>query len=80
MAINFDEMKEIIIKDKEKYLEENYPFSDTPQLSEKKRCIHCDTIFTVGDFKVFKDKKYEYISCPNAPECDGTVIDWFNVE
>lgn len=73
-------MKEIIIKDKQKYLDDNYPFEDVPKLADQKRCIHCDSIFTVGNYKVFKEKNGdELIYCPNAPECDGTVIDWFNV-
>lgn len=72
-------MDEIIIKNKQKYLNDNYPFEDAPKLTDKKRCIHCDEIIKVGDFKVFKDKQgEEFIYCPNAPECDGTVIDWFN--
>jgi len=49
-------MEEVIIKNKQKYLADNYPFEDTPKLTDKKRCIHCDTIIIVGDFKVFKDK------------------------
>lgn len=72
-------MKEIIIKYKQKYLDDNYPFEDVPKLTDKKRCIHCDSIITVGNFKVFKEGGHELIYCPNAPECDGTVIDWFNV-
>tara|TARA_R100000278_G_C5469082_1_gene163774 strand:- start:523 stop:747 length:225 start_codon:yes stop_codon:yes gene_type:complete len=74
-------MKEIEIKDKKKFLEENYPFGEVPDLEDIKRCIHCDTIFLVKDYKVFEDSTgFQYICCPNAPECDGTVIDWFNVE
>ena len=48
-------MKEIIIKDKQNYLNENYPFTNIPDLSEKQKCIHCDSIIVVGDYKVFKD-------------------------
>jgi hypothetical protein len=74
-------MQEIIVKDKQKYLSDNYPFKDVPELTDEIRCIHCDTIFTVGDYKVFKDKDGdEFICCPKAPECDGTIIDWFGVE
>lgn len=70
-------MEEQIIKNKQKYLNDNYPFADTPKLTDKQRCIHCDTVFTVGDFKVFKDKNgAEFICCPNAPDCNGTLIDW----
>jgi len=74
-------MKEITISDKQKYFDEHYPFADPPKLSDKKRCIHCEKDIKVGDFKVFKDNRgEEYICCPNAPECDGTLIDWFPTE
>ena len=73
-------MKEIKIVDKQKYLSENYPFAEPPKLTEKRKCIHCGEIITVGDFKVFKDKfGEEYICCPNTPECDGSVIDWMPI-
>ena len=74
-------MEEIIIENKQQYLEKNYLFEDIPKLTDKKRCIHCDTVFTVGDYKVFKDRSGdEFICCPNAPDCDGTVIDWVGME
>lgn len=72
-------MKEIKIKDKQKYLNENYPFADVPELSERKYCIHCDSDIIVGNYKVFVNEfGDEFICCPNAPECDGTVIDWMS--
>jgi hypothetical protein len=80
---NFDEseMEELIIKNKQEYLNDNYPFADTPKLTDKQRCIHCDSVFTVGDYKVFKDKNgIEFICCPNATDCNGTLIDWFSVD
>jgi hypothetical protein len=71
-------MEEIIIADKEKYLLKNYPFRPIPKLTAKRRCIHCNKDIIVGDFKVFRDKNgEEFICCPNAPECDGTVLQWF---
>lgn len=74
-------MKEIFIEDKQKYFDEHYPFEGTPRLADKRRCIHCDQIITVGEFKVFRDKKGdEFICCPNATECDGTLIDWFPID
>jgi hypothetical protein len=75
-------MKVIKITDKKDYLEKHYPFEEVPELNDKKRCIHCDSEFFVKDFKVCIDENesFEYICCPNAPECDGTVIDWFRVE
>ena len=74
-------MQELQIKDKQKYFDDNYIFEDSPKLTDQKRCIHFDSIFTVGDYKVFKDKQgNEFICCPNAPDCDGTLIDWFDLD
>lgn len=73
-------MTEIKIEDKQKYLNENYPFANPPALTEMKECIHCGNVITVGDFKVFRDETgEEYICCPHTPNCDGTVIDWLPV-
>ncbi len=67
----------IEIEDKSRYLNENYPFQNVPGLSEKRRCIHCDEIINVRDYKVYRDKRgNEFIVCPNSLECDGSVIDW----
>lgn len=72
-------MKEVIVKDKQKYLDENYPFTEIPELADRKKCIHCGSVIIVGNYKVFSDTKgNEYICCPNAPECDGTIIDWMD--
>ncbi len=74
-------MNELTISNKQAYLLENYPFTKTPALTDTKRCIHCNSVITVVDFKVYKDKSGdEFICCPNAPECNGTVIDWVDVE
>ncbi|MBS9522387.1 hypothetical protein KI659_00005 [Litoribacter alkaliphilus] len=74
-------MKEIEVKDKQQYLRKNHPFGRKLGLEERKKCIHCDLVFLAGDYKVFKDRNGdEYICCPNAPECEGTVIDWVDVE
>lgn len=73
-------MKEILIKDKQKYLQDNYPFEGVPELTDKKHCIHCDNDIVVGDYKVYLINGEEYIYCPNAPECNGTVIDWIEIE
>ncbi len=73
-------MKEIIISDKQEYLNEHYPFVEIPNLTDKKCCIHCNKIITVKDYKVFKgDDGFEFICCPHAPECNGTLIDWLPV-
>lgn len=39
-------MEEVIINNKQQYLDENYPFEDVPKLTTQKRCIHCDCIVT----------------------------------
>ena len=66
------------IKDKRRYLVEHYPFVGVPELTDTKHCIHCDKDIIVGDYKVEIENGIEYIVCPNAPECDGTLIDWFD--
>ncbi|MDP3914008.1 MAG: hypothetical protein Q8R96_09760 [Bacteroidota bacterium] len=74
-------MQEIIIENKQKYLDENYPFVDIPKLSDQKLCIHCDKVIKVVDYKVIQIKSgHEFICCPNAPECNGTVIDWIDID
>lgn len=73
-------MKEIIIKDKQKYLQENHPFDCNLKLTDEKHCLHCDKDIVVGDYKVFLVSGNEFICCPNAPECNGTVIDWMDIE
>jgi len=52
-----------------------------PRLDEKRRCIHCNRIFRVGDYKVYRDRSdMEFIVCPDSPEYDGTLIDWIPVD
>lgn len=74
-------MDNLEISDKEKYLNENYPFAPVPNLNDFKQCLHCDEIFIVKDYKVLKDSAgVEYICCPHAPVCDGTIIDWVDIK
>jgi len=73
-------MNELRIIEKQKYLNEHYPFTEIPEVSDRKRCLHCDFIIIVGNYKVFVDEQgEEYICCPNAPKCNGTVIDWLDI-
>jgi hypothetical protein len=73
-------MEEIFIFDKQKYLNENYPFDKIIGLSSEIICIHCNTIYKVEEYKVFRDEDgEEFICCPNAPDCNGTVIDWIPI-
>ena len=46
-------MKEIIIKDKQKYLDENYVFGPAMKLSDIKECIYCEQKINVGDYKFY---------------------------
>lgn len=75
-------MKEIFVEDKQRFLDEQPPPFDGYKLTDKVRCIHCGEVVTVGDYKIFKEKgdDFLYIYCPNAPECDGTIIDWVDKE
>jgi hypothetical protein len=68
------------IKDKQSYLKKKYPFYGAPNLTDELFCIHCAKIFIVGDYKVKLLNGKEYIVCPNAPDCNGTVIDWVSTD
>jgi hypothetical protein len=68
------------ITDKKKYLKKNYPYHYVPELTDKKKCVHCGNEFVVEDFKVIVKDNIEYIVCPKAPSCDGDVTDWVNPE
>ena len=68
------------IKNKESYLKKNYPFEDVPDLDDIKECISCGKKIRVGDYKVQIEKTgEELIVCPNAPVCEGSVVDWFDI-
>ena len=75
-------MEEVLVNDKEKFLKEHYPFGDPPELTDKFRCLHCGEVITVGEYKIFKEPgdDFLYICCPNTPECNGTVIDWIDID
>jgi hypothetical protein len=70
-------MRLIEISNKEAYFKKNYPFRPIPKLTDKRFCIHCFEWITIGDFKVQQIAKTQLIVCPNAPECHGTIIDWY---
>jgi hypothetical protein len=75
-------MEEIFVEDKQKFLDEQPPPFGGCKLTDKVRCIHCREVFSVGDYKIFKEKgdEFLYIYCPNAPECNGTIIDWIDAD
>lgn len=73
------------IKNKEKFLKDNAIFE--VNINDKRHCIHCGQDFFVKDYKVeivYMDIKdivpVDFIVCPNAPNCDGTMIDWVTTE
>jgi hypothetical protein len=74
-------MEEIIVNDKQRYLNENNPLGEIFSLTDKRLCLHCKTIIVVGKYKVYRRASdgFEFICCPNAPECNGTAIDWMPV-
>lgn len=75
-------MNLIEVENKEQYLKDKFPLGNTPKMDDKKYCLHCGEIITVGDYKVERAYNeiakgdFDYIVCPNAPECTGTAIDW----
>jgi len=75
-------MKFLFIENKERYLNENYIFSPIPKITDRMTCSDCGRSFIVGDFKVIVEYNRllhtsdELIVCPNAPKCDGTILDW----
>ena len=70
-------MEEIIISNKQGYLNQHYPFYPVPVVADKKYCARCKQVIIVGDYKVFKNDKQ--IHCANAPACNGTMLDWMKI-
>lgn len=75
-------MEQVHIEDKQAFLEEHYPFTSVVKLNEVFECIHCQEVIRVADFKAYRRETdgFIFICCPNAPECNGTVIDWMPLE
>jgi hypothetical protein len=42
-----------------------------------RECPNDDCLFQFKVDDVLDQSGEEFICCPNAPDCDGTVIDWF---
>jgi hypothetical protein len=76
----FSESKEKIFIDipKEKRQEffEKRNFLPDMNYNSKRCCIHCNEIINVSEYKVELLDDIEYICCPNAPTCTGTLIDF----
>lgn len=64
--------------DKEIVLEQLYPFSPLPKLSDVVYDLHADKTFTVREYRVTWEHGMNYLVSPYYPESGGTVIDWMD--
>jgi len=73
-------VEEFIIpdEDRELVLEQIYPFSPLPKLTDVMYDIHADKTFIVKDFRVTWEHGMNYLVSPYYPESGGTVIDWWD--
>lgn len=73
-------VEEFIIpeEDKEIVLEQLYPFSPIPKLTDVVYDLHADKTFVVKDFRVTWEHGMNYLVSPYYPESGGTVIDWMD--
>lgn len=63
---------ELTEDEKRRMLKAHFP--DLSMLG-KRECLHCGSVITVGDFRVFKEDGFLTITCP-TDNCDGTPLDW----
>lgn len=73
-------VEEFIIpdEDKEIVLEQLYPFSPVPKLTDELEDMHVNKKFIVKDFRVTWEHNMNYLVSPYYPEGGGTVIDWID--
>ena len=73
-------VEEFIIpeEDKEIVLEQLYPFSPIPKLTDEVEDLHAYKKFIVKDFRVTWEHGMNYLVSPYYPESGGTVIDWID--
>ena len=73
-------VEEFIIpdEDRELVLEQIYPFSPLPKLTDVMYDIHAGKTFMVRDFRVTWEHGMNYLVSPYYPESGGTVIDWWD--
>ncbi len=73
-------VEEFIIpdEDKEIVLQQLYPFSPVPKLTDEMYDLHADKTFIVKDFRVTWEHGMNYLVSPYYPESGGTVIDWMD--
>lgn len=65
-------------EDREIVLEQLYPFSPIPKLTDEMYDVHADKTFIVKDFRVTWEHGINYLVSPYYPESGGTVIDWMD--
>jgi len=63
-------------EDRELVLEQLYPFSPIPKLTDVVYDVHADKTFVVRDFRVTWEHGMNYLVSPYYAESGGTVIDW----
>ena len=73
-------VEEFIIpeEDKEIVLEDLYPFSPVPKLTDEMYDLHADKTFIVKEFRVTWERGMNFLVSPYYPESGGTVIDWMD--
>jgi len=73
-------VEEFIIpdEDREIVLEQLYPFSPVPKLTDEMYDIHAEKTFIVKDFRVTWEHGMNFLVSPYYPESGGTVIDWWD--
>jgi len=73
-------VEEFIIpeEDRELVLEQLYPFSPVPKLTDEMYDLHADKTFIVREFRVTWEHGMNYLVSPYYPESGGTVIDWMD--
>ena len=73
-------VEEFIIpdEDRELVLQQIYPFSPIPKLTDVMYDIHAEKTFMVKDFRVTWEHGMNYLVSPYYPESGGTVIDWWD--
>lgn len=77
---NGTSVEEFIIpdEDKEIVLEQLYPFTPIPKLTDEVEDMHAGKKFIVKDFRVTWEHGINYLVSPYYPESGGTVIDWID--
>jgi hypothetical protein len=71
-------VQEYVIPDENKaeVLEGLYPFLPVPSLDDECYDVHEGKAFRVGDFRVTREGRANFLVSPYYPTSGGTVIDW----